>query len=319
MGKTIDFSQLLGNEQLKSRLSGALLQGKTSHCYLVCGPEGSGKYTLAKLLCAALQCTSQEQLPCRHCSHCHKVFHGIHPDVIVVDDDSKKMLPVDQIRDVCGDVHLLPNEGGKKIYLFPHAEKLSPAGQNTLLKSLEEPPAYAVFLLLTPNPGLLLPTVRSRCAELHLSPLPQQLIVQELEQRVPGHSPEAYRQAAVCGYLGQAASSLDGPKRSPQTDGFAAAFASRNSLAMLEVLMSMEKWKRDQLLPILREWEDFLEASLAARCGRKSLDPAVCQIRDSRTAREILAAAEHIRKAQEYCNANVAVGAICGALSVNLT
>ncbi|MEA4966460.1 MAG: DNA polymerase III subunit delta [Oscillospiraceae bacterium] len=319
MDETIDFDELLGNEQLKSRLSGVLRQDKASHCYLLSGPEGSGKRTLARLLCAALECTGGSRRPCRRCPHCHKVLQGIHPDVIEVDDESRKMLPVEQIRDVCADLYLLPNEGARKIYLFPHAEKLSPAGQNTLLKSLEEPPAYAVFLLLTPNPGLLLPTVRSRCTELHLSPLPERTLLDALQSRCPGRGAAEYRQAAAAGYLGQALVSLERPCHTPRTDAFAAAFADRNLLALLETLVPMEKWKREQLLPELQEWESLLVCALAARCGRPCPDQAACSIRNGRTAREILAATEKIRQAEDFCNANVAVGAVCGALAVNLS
>ena len=87
------FETLLGNEALKQRLSAALAKGQLSHCYLLSGPEGSGKHTLAKLLAAAMQCT-QPQKPCFHCAQCRKVLDGMHPDVITVDEPDKKSISV---------------------------------------------------------------------------------------------------------------------------------------------------------------------------------------------------------------------------------
>lgn len=309
----------LGNEQLKTRLSAMFSQQKIPHCILISGPEGAGKHTLAKLLTAAIQCTDQNRVPCRVCSQCHKALTGNHPDVIYVDDLDHKTIPVSLIRDLCADVYIRPNEGNRKIYVFPYAEKLSIAGQNTLLKVLEEPPAYAVFLLLAANPGILLPTVRSRCAEVHLSPLPQTLLLQELHHRCPNHPESAYQLAASTGYLGQAIARLEQPLYSPQTEAFAAAYASRNGLQLLEVLVPMEKWKRDQILPELEAWESLLTETLAARYNRQTVSPSIQQIQRSRTASEILQAIEEIRTAKTYCNANVGTAAICGCLAVKLS
>ena len=317
------FYDFLGNEQLKDRLSGMIRQDKSSHCYLISGPDGSGKHTLARLLAAALQCTSAGEKPCCTCPQCRKVMGGNHPDVIFVDDESRKYIPVEQVRNACADVFIRPNEGKKKIYIFPHAEKLSPQGQapvaqNTLLKILEEPPAYAVFMLLTPNPGLLLPTVRSRCAELHLSPLPEGTLLPALKERCPGHTEEEYRRAAAARYLGQATDRLNKPSRSPAALTFAKAFAERDTLELTMLLAPMEKWTRDRLLPQLQEWELLLMEALSARCGAASAEPEIHHICSLRTAKEILAAVEELRLAQSRCHANIGVGAVCGALAVKL-
>ena len=155
------FDALLGNGQLKENLSAAKRKGRMSHFYLLSGPRGSGKHTLAKLIAAAMLCPEADA-PCGVCRSCRKVLGGNHPDYITIDDPSKKTVPVDLIREARADIFVRPNEGEKKIYLFPRAQDMGIPGQNALLKVLEEPPPYGVFLLLTDNPEKLLPTVRSR-------------------------------------------------------------------------------------------------------------------------------------------------------------
>ena len=169
------FDGLLGNEQIKRNLAASLEKGHISHFYLISGPEGSGKHTLARLLAAAILCRGADK-PCGKCTPCRKVAEGVHPDCITVDDPEKKTVPVDLIRQARADVYIQPNESEHKIYLFPRAQDMGLPGQNALLKVLEEPPAYGVFLLLTTNADALLPTVRSRCTELRMEPLPQSLL-----------------------------------------------------------------------------------------------------------------------------------------------
>ena len=155
------FDALLGNDRLKQNLTRSLSKGHVSHFYLISGPEGSGKHTLAKLLGAAILCQGEDK-PCGRCTPCRKVMDGSHPDFITVDDPEKKTVTVDLIRQARADVYIQPNESEYKIYMFPRAQDMGLPGQNALLKILEEPPKYGVFLLLTDNPDKLLPTVRSR-------------------------------------------------------------------------------------------------------------------------------------------------------------
>ena len=162
------FEGLLGNDRLKENLISSLGKGRISHFYLISGPEGSGKHTLARLLTAAILCRETGK-PCGKCGPCRKVLEGNHPDVITVDDPEHKTVAVRIVREAREDVFIRPNEADHKIYLFP--QELGIEGQNTLLKILEEPPSYGVFILMTDNPDKLLPTVRSRCTELALQAL----------------------------------------------------------------------------------------------------------------------------------------------------
>lgn len=171
---------LLGNDTLKQRLSALQAKGKLTHSFLLTGPEGSGRHTLARILCAAMQCTAPGERPCGVCRSARKVLDGAHPDICIVDDPEKKTIPVKLVRDACIDLYIRPNEGQRKIYLFPRAQDLNQQGQNVLLKSIEEPPPYGTFLLLAEHAEQLLPTIRSRCVELRLSPLPEAVLLPAL-------------------------------------------------------------------------------------------------------------------------------------------
>ena len=162
---------LSGNAALKRQLS-AQAQGRgLSHAYLISGPNGSGKRTLAALLSAAMVCTGKGEAPCGVCPGCKKALGGIHPDIIHVDFlEGKREILVEQVRQMRSDAWIRPNEGARKVYIIHSAQTMNPSAQNAILKLLEEGPAYAAFLLIANNPGGLLQTVRSRCEELALAP-----------------------------------------------------------------------------------------------------------------------------------------------------
>lgn len=309
------FELLLGNERIKDNLRLSFEKNRVPHFFLICGPQGSGRHTLARLLAAAMMCTGQNQ-PCGYCEGCRKVLNGIHPDFITVDDPEKKTVPVELIRQARADIYIQPNEGKRKIYLFPRAQDILPPGQNALLKILEEPPSYGVFLLITDNAEKLLPTVRSRCTELTLLPLSKKEMRGELHRRFPDASVDTIGAAMSRsgGYLGQAISLLEGREEPQQTVDFAAAFAARNALGLTMVLAPMEKWKRDQLLPVLEQWVNLLEESLACRAGGRALSELSRTISTGRSASEILAAIRQLQKCIEYAQGNVSPAAVCGYL-----
>ena len=310
------FDTLLGNERLKENLRSSINKGRISHFYLISGPLGAGKHTLAKLLAAAILCTGQDK-PCGTCPHCRKVFSGNHPDFITIDDPEKKTVTVDLVRDARADMYIRPNEADHKIYLFPRAQDMGIPGQNALLKVLEEPPAYGVFILLTDNPQKLLPTVRSRCTELAMVALPEELAKQQLRKRFP--QAEASDIAAAVsrsgGYLGQALAILEeGSSLPPQTEEFLQSFAHRDIYGLIQVLVPMEKWKRDQLIPILQQWVSCLEGALISRSGLPAATPFAGEINRGRSAQELNAAIGQLQKAIEYAQSNVSPAAICGYL-----
>ena len=314
------FDLLLGNDRLKQNLSETLSRGHISHFYLISGPEGSGRHTLARLLAAAILCKGKSA-PCLSCSACRKVMDMTHPDFITVDDPEKKTIPVELIRQARADIYIQPNESDHKIYLFPRAQDMGVPGQNALLKILEEPPKYGVFILLTNNPEQLLPTVRSRCTLLSLQPLSGNVLRTALEKEFPKASSEDISAAIARsgGFLGQAKKLLEsGAALPPQTQSFAQSFAARDAYGLLQTLAPMEKWKRDQLIPVLQQWVEILEGSLACRAGMPDANPLARAISTQRSSQDLMQAILHLQKAMEYAQGNVSVGAICGWLSWQL-
>ena len=307
---------MLGNQRLKENLIQSISRGRVSHFYLICGPVGSGKHTLARLMAAAMVCKEQQK-PCLQCAACRKVMAGSHPDFITVDDPDKKTVTVDLVRQARADMFIQPNEADRKIYLFPRAQDMRVEGQNALLKVLEEPPSYGVFLLLTDNPEKLLPTVRSRCTELKLQGLTDAQLRHALQHDYPSADAEQIDGAiARCGgYLGQAKTLLeDGITTAPQTEKFADAYANKNKLLILQTLASMERLPRDQALELFNQWAELLQNALACRSGMQASSAMAKQLAASRSSADLMQGIQLMKKCIEYAQGNVSVAAICGYL-----
>ena len=308
------FETLLGNARLKENLSGSLRQGRISHFYLISGPVGSGKKTLARLLAAAMLCTEGEK-PCGVCKDCRKALGNVHPDVIWVEDPEHKNVSVKIVREARESIFIRPNEGNRKVYIFP--QELGIEGQNALLKVLEEPPAYGAFLLLSDNPEKLLPTIRSRCTELNLHSLTPEQLLPALQKEFPDTQMDVLQAAMVRsgGYLGQAKTILaESGDISPQTVEFAEAFTGRNAVALAQLLASMEKWKRDAFVTELGAWSALLRGALVCRSGQLGTTDAERALGAARSAREIMNAYNELQNAMQYAQGNVSVAALCGDL-----
>lgn len=309
------FESLLGNDRLKENLSAGIQRGRISHFYLVSGPEGSGKRTLAKLLSAALLCR-EPMKPCLSCPACRKVMAQSHPDLITVLDPEHKNVAVKLVRQVRDDMFVRPNEADRKIYLFP--QELGIEGQNALLKVLEEPPSYGVFILMTDNPEKILPTVRSRAVELGMSPLPSDVLKKAIEKEFPAADQETVA-AAISrsgGYLGQAKALLqEGTDGDPGAEKFVKSYAAKDPIGLTELLVPMEKWKRDQALSVFVQWEALLQSALVCRSGAPVTSAFARELSTARSSAELLKGVRHLQKAIEYVQGNVSVAAVCGYLT----
>ncbi len=160
------FPTLYGNEFIKKNLAAEIFGKTNSHAYILEGDDGSGKHTVAKLSAAALFCNDTENVnvPCGKCSFCKKVLSDLSVDVIMVSKGDKQTIGVDVIREkVKNGLSLSPAESPMKVYIIEEADKMTPAAQNSLLLSLEEPPEFVVFFLLCNDSSKLLETIKSRC------------------------------------------------------------------------------------------------------------------------------------------------------------
>lgn len=316
----MSFDLLLGNEQLKKNLHQSIQSGRISHFYLISGPQGIGKHTLARLLAAALLCQSTEK-PCMECQACRKVMHGTHPDFITIDDAEKKSVTVDMSRQARADMYIMPNESDYKIYLFPRAQDMNPAGQNALLKVLEEPPDYGIFMFLADNPYKLLPTVRSRCTELRLQPLGRETMLAALKEAFPKETEEALNAAYVRsgGILGQAKELLSEENTvPPQTESFLEALSKRDSVLLLTCLVPLEKWKRDPLESLLSSWTLIVENAMISRAGLNAVSSAGRSLASVYSSTELKKILDALKKAVLYLESNVSTGSVCGYLEMEL-
>ena len=163
----MDISKLYGNGAAAKRLQHDTL----FHAYIISGGSAAERSALAKAIAAAAVCSAEKNKPCNTCENCRKANAGIHPDVVkITRQDGKRDIYVNQIREIKADAAILPNEAEKKVYIVEEADTMNTSAQNAMLKVLEEPPSYVVFVLLAENPRILLSTVRSRCVELNLTP-----------------------------------------------------------------------------------------------------------------------------------------------------
>ena len=192
---------IIGHDWAVRQLQMAIMRADVPHALLITGPESGGKTTLAHTLTQALLCTAApEERPCGACLACRKVDSGNHPDVMSIGPEEKgRALKIEYIRAVESFLALTPNEGAHKIALVRNFELATPGAANALLKTLEEPPAYAHLILMATNTESLLPTIISRSQQIHLRPLAKSIIEQALIKRWELTPERAERLARIAG------------------------------------------------------------------------------------------------------------------------
>lgn len=273
------FKDILGHEQITLHLQNAITMDKVSHAYIINGPDKSGKMMLAEAFAQTLQCEKLEETvaaaggdgsavePCMECHSCKQAVGRNQPDIIYVKHEKPNTISVDDIRtQVNNDIVIKPYSSKHKIYIIDEAEKMNVQAQNALLKTIEEPPAYAVIILLTTNADMFLPTILSRCVTLNIKAVADEKLKKFLMSRyqVPDY------QADICvafaqGNVGKAiqlassddfnelkASALQLIKRLKDIDlyemGEAIKQISEYKLAINDYFDLMMIWYRDVLL-----------------------------------------------------------------------
>lgn len=171
------FKDIIGHEQIIEHLQNAIAMDKVSHAYIINGPDKSGKMMLAEAFAMTVQCEKGGRDACLECHSCKQALGRNQPDIIYVSHEKPNTISVDDIRtQVNNDIVIKPYSSRHKIYIIDEAEKMNVQAQNALLKTIEEPPAYAIILLLTTNADNFLPTILSRCVSLNIKAVPDETI-----------------------------------------------------------------------------------------------------------------------------------------------
>ena len=267
---------------LERSIRRASRSGKLPHSVIF---SGSGDLTAAaRFYAAALECTQQDR-PCLRCPACSKVLRGIHPDVITAGNDDGKDLSVEALRALRSDAFIQPNEGACKVFLFPDCRRLTVQDQNVLLKLVEEGPGYAAFLFCAENPGVLLPTVRSRCVELAVRPMGEENI-----------------------------------HLLPQARTLLETMAGGERQDMIRALVGLENGKitREALQQVLLQARAGAQQALRLRYGVPAEEPyAVAAGPLSRRLgeKQLMELCEMLGRFAQECEWNVAVGQVLGAIA----
>ena len=202
------FKDVVGHKNIIQYIENAVKTDKVSHAYILNGEKGSGKRLLANLFAMSLQCQNRDEDgdACGKCQSCKQAASNNQPDIIRVTHEKPNTISIDDIREqINNDIVIKPYSSKYKIYIVPDADMMSVQAQNALLKTIEEPPAYAVILLLTSNADALLPTISSRCVTLNLRPVKENEVKEYLMEHM--HLPDYQAQidaAFAQGNIGKA-------------------------------------------------------------------------------------------------------------------
>lgn len=171
------FKEIIGHEKIIEHLKNAISMGKVSHAYIINGPDLSGKKMIADAFARALQCENDDPEGCGECKSCRQAADYNQPDIIYVQHEKPNLIGVDDIRSqINNSIAIKPYSSKYKIYIVDDAQKMNQQAQNALLKTIEEPPAYGIIILLTTNADSFLPTILSRCITLNVKTVKDEVI-----------------------------------------------------------------------------------------------------------------------------------------------
>ena len=237
------FQDIIGQEHMTGHLQNAIRMGKVSHAYIIQGEAGSGKKLLADTFATTLQCEEGGIEPCGHCQSCKQAVSGNHPDIRRVTHE-KATIGVDDVRlQLNNDILVKPYSRPYKVYIIDEAEKMTEQAQNAMLKTIEEPPEYAVIILLTVNAKLLLPTILSRCILLNVRPVARGQVTKLLTER-----------HGIAGFMAEVAADFaDG------VPGKAIAYAQSGEFVdlkdeVIKVLRRLDSMPAEEIYKKVKEW-----------------------------------------------------------------
>jgi len=268
-----------------ARVREAAGRGTLSHALLFTGP--GDRLSAARFAAAAMECQGADR-PCGVCPACRKVFSGIHPDVITVEDRDHKDVSVDVVRRMRADAYIQPNEGARKVYLFPNCALLTERDQNVLLKLVEDGPPYAAFLFCAENGSQVLQTLRSRCVELKLP---------------PGEAA-----GAAASELGERLCRAVGSRR-------------HGAVAELAVRLERKKTSREDLAAMLARARGAFASALLLLYGRQpeEIDREIAPfLAENLTKAQIMSTIEVLESYHGQCTYNVGPSHVLGALAAEL-
>lgn len=239
-----NFENIIGHEQNIEHLENAIENGQVSHAYIFNGEDGIGKMTTAKAFVKALLCESKNS--CGTCQSCIQIDSGNHPDVIYVTHE-KAGITVDDIRDqVNQSVFVKPYSSDYKVYIIDEADKMNAAAQNALLKTIEEPPAYAVIILLSNNKESFLETIVSRCVVLNFGPLKESQVREYLNSHYDNmNGREDLALSYSMGNIGKAKKVIESDDFNEQKD------------FCLNLMANLEKWDIHEILLSLKQMASY--------------------------------------------------------------
>lgn len=241
------FKDIIGHKKEIAHLEQAMKAGKVSHAYIFNGEKGAGKKTLADAFAMTLQCTGEGEKPCGVCHSCKQAASGNHPDIIYLKHEKPNSIGVEDIRtQLTGDIQIRPYNGKYKIYIIQDAEKMTVQAQNAILKTIEEPPEYAIILLLTANDQVFLDTIRSRCVTLNLKPVSDERVKEYLMEnlQVPDY------QADICAAFAQG--NIGKAIRLASSEDFASIKASA-----MQLVRNAGKMEVSDLIDYVKEVQEY--------------------------------------------------------------
>mgnify|MGYP000664893067 FL=1 len=177
------FSEFVGQNHVVKTLTNAISMGMISHAYLFSGPRGTGKTTLARIFAKAVNCQNRKKdefEPCGQCTSCVEIQEGKSMDLIEIDAASHR--GIDEVRELRDTIRFVPTKSRYKVYIIDEAHQLTKEAANALLKTLEEPPPFVIFILATTEPHKMIPTILSRCQRFDFYKLRMEEILEKLEK-----------------------------------------------------------------------------------------------------------------------------------------